>query len=88
MRSINRRLSNLEARFAATAEPNEDGWAHKELLSRIEAIRSRGRNGNFFSVRTCQSAKAFQKTFVITLGINRKHGLAFGFGIALIIYIW
>ena len=43
MRAINRRLSKLEARFAPAVEPDEDGSAHNELLSRIEAIRSRMR---------------------------------------------
>ena len=43
MRSINRRLSKLEARFAPIVEPDDDGSAHKELLRRIEAIRARMR---------------------------------------------
>jgi len=41
MRAISRRLSKLEARFAPIVEPDDDGSARKQLLSRIEAIRSR-----------------------------------------------
>jgi len=43
MRAINRRLFKLEARLAPLVEPDYDGSAHEELLSRIEAIRSRMR---------------------------------------------
>jgi hypothetical protein len=39
MRTIHRRLSKLEARFAP-ALAVEDGWAGEELLRRIEAMRS------------------------------------------------
>jgi hypothetical protein len=46
MRTITRRLSKLEARFFPAVEPDEGGSAHEELLSRLEAIRSRMRPEN------------------------------------------
>jgi len=41
MNTIRRRLSKLEAKLAPPVEPDDDGWAYEELLSRIEEIRSR-----------------------------------------------
>lgn len=43
MNTIRRRLSKLEAKLAPIVQPDYDGSAHEELLSRIEAIRSRMR---------------------------------------------
>jgi len=43
MKTIRRRLFKLEAKLAPIVEPDYDGSAHDELLSRIEAIRSRMR---------------------------------------------